>query len=244
MKNKISFVFPSRKRPKKAISCIENVLKKAKNPENIEIVFVFDNDDVDSVKEILSHEIVKSNNVKYIMVDRDQQNFGELYNIGFRETTHDIIGIIADDVVVETDLWDEHIFQAVSRIPDEIYILAPDDGRNVMATHFITSRKVIEIMKFLQPPWFVADFGDMWFTEVFSSIQRVFALPNVKFTHMHYTHGSCEKDETYEDASERRKGVPNFNSPDHPYKKYGYVRQQQIEDLQKIIKKGDIDAQG
>ena len=53
MKNKISFVFPSRKRPRKAIKTIENLFNKSKIPENIEVVFVFDSDDQGSANEIL-----------------------------------------------------------------------------------------------------------------------------------------------------------------------------------------------
>ncbi len=56
MKKKISFVFPTRKRPKKAIKTIENLLGKSKTPENIEVIFVFDSDDQDSANEILESQ--------------------------------------------------------------------------------------------------------------------------------------------------------------------------------------------
>tara|TARA_R110000851_G_scaffold333049_2_gene510888 strand:+ start:29 stop:745 length:717 start_codon:yes stop_codon:yes gene_type:complete len=233
MKNKISFVFPSRKRPHKAISTIENLFNKSKKSENIEVVFVFDSDDQDSIEKILNSTIAKENNVKHVIVEREEQNFGELYNIGFLETTHEVIGIIADDLDIQTENWDTLVLEKCNEVPDDIYLIAPDDGKRVMATHFFVSRKVVGIMGFLQPPWFVADFGDMWYTRVFEAVDRFFKLYSVRFIHMHYCYGKSEIDETYEDATKRRQGVLNFKDPEHPYNKYGHVRVKQIEDLKK-----------
>ncbi len=237
MKKKISFVFPTRKRPKKAIKTIENLLGKSKTPENIEVIFVFDSDDQDSINEILKNKIIKTNNVKHVVVEREKQNFGQLYNIGFNKTTNDVIGIIADDLDIQTNNWDSMVLEKCNMFPDDIYLIAPDDGKRVMATHFFISRKVVEIMGFLQPPWFVADFGDMWYTEVFRSIGRFFNLYDVKFIHMHHSYGKSNLDETYEDASKRREGVPNFHDPEHPYNKYSHIRQEQIKNLKKGISK-------
>jgi len=233
MKSKISFVFPSRKRPQKAISTIESLFSKSRKPENIEVVFVFDSDDQDSIEKILNSRVAKENNVKHVIVEREEQNFGELYNIGFLETTHEVIGIVADDLDIQTENWDTLVLEKCNEVPDDIYLIAPDDGKRVMATHFFVSRKVVEIMGFLQPPWFVADFGDMWYTEVFRTVGRFFKLYSVRFIHMHYSYGKANKDETYEDATKRRQGVPKFNDPEHPYKKYEYVRIKQINDLKK-----------
>ena len=235
MKNKISFVFPSRKRPRKAIKTIENLFNKSKIPENIEVVFVFDSDDQGSANEILESQIAKTNNVKHVMVEREEQNFGELYNIGFNETTHDIIGIIADDLDIQTNDWDSMILEKCNMFPDDIYLISPDDGMRAMATHFFVSRKVVETMGFLQPPWFVADFGDMWYTEVFQNIGRFICSYDVRFIHMHYSYGKSDKDEAYEDASKRREGVLDFRDSEHPYNKYAHIRQKQIQDLNKRI---------
>jgi glycosyltransferase involved in cell wall biosynthesis len=233
LSTKISIVFPTRGRYRKVVNALEKLFNNAHQVNNIEICFVFDDDDKDTYSKIITDKILNGKNFTYSVVDREKQNFGELYNIGYRSSTGDIIGIIADDVSVETSSWDTKVIGRAKEYKDEIYLVAPNDGKNIFATHFFVSRKVVEIMGFLQPPYFVADFGDMWFTEIFKLIGRFCYDESLLFIHKHPIHGLGENDQTYEDAWERKSSVPSLSSSEHPWNTYAQVRQEQISKLLK-----------
>ena len=237
---KISLICPSRGRPQKAIRLLENLFEKSTNPEDIEFVFVFDDDDYENIQKIITSETYQkySTNIKVVVTKRGDFIFSQLYNIGFDVTSNPIVGLVADDVVPRTDNWDEIVKNKFEEFPDHIFLLATDDRNDSpFATHFFTSRRAVEIMGFIQPPFFVADFGDKWVTEVFRAISRYHKTTEIVFEHMHYVRGKSPKDSTYEEASARRKSLICSNPRDarHPWSVYAETRKNNITDLQKFI---------
>ena len=72
-------------------------------------------------------------------------------------------------------------------------------------THGFVHRNWYETVGYFVPPYFVSDFNDTWFNDVFQSINRRVFLPNVYTEHMHFLTGKSQKDKNTEERLERHR---------------------------------------
>lgn len=121
---KISACHPTRGRPAKAIETRQKWLDAAKNPQNIEYVFGFSEDDLASVGELSGyrHELSQAGNLDLVGGTTVQN-----YNAAVRGCTGQIILTTQDDLD-PCEGWDELIWDALKDHLDRPAVLQIGDG--------------------------------------------------------------------------------------------------------------------
>lgn len=206
---KISLLLPSRQRPHFMRRVWETALKTCEFENDLEIVFVLDDDDTFSIMEAkqMSQE---NRNVKFVVQPRDT-NLSRLWNKACKISTGSIFMHLGDDIVFRSDDWDTHVRNVFNRYDDRIVFVYGRDGivdKPVMSkdgqittytshfgTHGFIHRNWVDTVGYFVPPYFVSDYNDTWLNEVSEKLQRKVFLPEVFTEHMHFTAGKATMDQ-------------------------------------------------
>lgn len=178
----ISICAPTRKRTKRFKKFLRNVINLADNPDDIEILTYIDDDDQESL--CYAESIKKEYNLKIYSGKRmGNGHQSDMYNYLYTKASGNIVGYFADDVRFMTKGWDTIVKE--SFIGDQIWLVCPYE-RHVgakYAMHGFLSRKGIEIVGNLYPPYFAAYCPDKWLLEVYKPLGRHKVLRNVRVSH-------------------------------------------------------------
>jgi glycosyltransferase involved in cell wall biosynthesis len=117
----ISFIVPTRGRPRKMLSFLEGVRDHATSPQNIEIVMVVDDDDLAS--QAITFEGL---GVLKVVVPHGL-TMGGLIMAGYRASRGKYIMLMNDDVHVKTHGWDDKVLAASRSFEDEIVLVHVND---------------------------------------------------------------------------------------------------------------------
>lgn len=98
-------------------------------------------------------------------------------------TSGDLFFLIGDDVIFETEGWDEIYRQAASNYPDGIFVLAPNDGRGDGVPHPCMGREWIDTLGYFVNPAFLHWGVDSYSEFLASSVDRLIKIPNVTIRH-------------------------------------------------------------
>lgn len=181
----ISVIFPTRKRPNSVRRVKDSIQNTASG--QVEIVVYADADDdspkVDGVSYITGPRIVLT----------------ECYNVCYERTAGDTIMFCSDDVLFRTPGWDDLVNAAFPE--DRVAFVHGDDGYNGdrFGTHGFLSRKWIDTLGYVLPPYFSADYADNWINEVANEVHRRVYVPAL-FEHMHPSLGKGEVDDTFRET--------------------------------------------
>ena len=201
----IALLVPSRKRVDNIRRLVTSISSTVEFKENITIYFYIDDDDFDTLKVVKSLRRRGDCKINYLVGPRIIMS--EMVNKLYPMTTEFILFFGADDIVFRTNCWDSILIEAVKEVSDGIGLFygndlvtsqhAPD-----FATHPIVTRKWVEVVGYLSPPYFSCDYADTWLNDIADQTGRKFAL---QFTneHMHPTVGKADYDITY--AENRQK---------------------------------------
>jgi len=202
---RISICCPTRGRPANMRRLSKWIMDRSSHPENIELLFYVDNDDVESINQ--AAEMVTNppgHAVGYLVGPR--LDLSKLNNILAKDASNDIIFILGDDVVVESDGWDDIVYEQFERTEDKIMVLYGEDGvQDRIATHFLIHKNWVDTLGYVVPPIFPGDWQDEWITDVAVTIKRLVFDPRLKFMHYHPTSTvrGVQNDQTYLDKYNR-----------------------------------------
>ncbi len=226
MNKKISFVCPTMNRKSLQIRLADSIFNNAYNPDAVEIVFGINNDD--KVAQEGADELQSKygeDKIKVMLVSPDEK-LPNISNICAREAASgEIIGNIADDVVMESNNWDLTVIQEFSKYPDGILLLWSDDGLwgGSLAAHYFVHKNWVRALGHVQPTHFHADWTDHWNQRLAEKVGRTKCIRDRSKLFLHHLHaefGGMEKDETYWKVKEKRernvKEGLNFNGPNIP----------------------------
>src|SRR5258708_30496544 len=159
---------------------INSVRDTAANPDQVEIVVRFDDDDEDSANEAQKDNVV-------VLVGPRIRKMTVYWNQCFYACRGDIICQNNDDTVWTSKGWDVGLENAFADVPDKIMLAHFCDvfghGSN-FGPHAFVSRKWVEALGYFIPPYFSSDFGDAWICEIANMLGRRRFL-NFNIEHRH-----------------------------------------------------------
>lgn len=163
----ISVLCPSRSRPAIAKRMYDSAIK---NPGcQIDIKFFLNHDDpqLNLYRSFLSPN-------QYIVGPNQSPVFS--WNLMAQESKHDIMFLVGDDCVFESDLWGVKVVEAFDQYPDKIACVFPSlNDRRFPADsnpHFCLHKNWITALGYFIPPWFHLHYIDTWIAEITKSIGR------------------------------------------------------------------------
>ena len=194
----ISILVPTRKRVRNIVSLIKSIHDTAENFNNIELCFYADDDDASSIsffENLPSGEEFR--NIKYI-IDK-KILLSETYNKMYEIVDGEIIMYGADDIKFNTKNWDEVVENKFREFDDNAALVFGFDGVQSpghLATHGFVHKNLIDLLGYVLPPYFGADYADNWMTEIYSQVGRKIFV-DLDIEHLHYSKGKNPMDETY-----------------------------------------------
>lgn len=197
MQEKISLLLPTRGRVPLAKRFLQSVLDQTTQLDNVEIIIRVDDDDIES------HQL-NFDGLSTKLLIGPKTSMGGYNTECFNESTGEIIVLVNDDMVIQTQGWDEKLRALHRKIEDKIYLAYGNDlfKKGDLCTFPILSRKCCEL---LQQPYHIAYRGafiDYHLMDIFkrlekSGFNRIFYLDDVVFEHLHYRTGKAQIDATY-----------------------------------------------
>jgi hypothetical protein len=210
MNNKISILLGTRHRPSNIHRFVGSVYQTAEIPQNIEIIFYIDNDDVISPETIDEISVYYPNVIANI---GPKVSLNQMSNECYKIAKGKIVGYFGDDFIFRTPGWDTRVLGVFDKIKDKIGLVWGNDGYNKeTATHGFLHVNWIETLGYVTPKQYDGDYGDRHLTDVAEKIGRSIYLDDVIFEHMHWSvqdsdgYPKAENDKTYQEKNMRGYG--------------------------------------
>jgi hypothetical protein len=199
IKQKISLLLPSRGRIEKLRLLLKNLESQTCDLNKLEIILLLDDDDVES--HAVGHDQL---NIKKIIQARS--SMGQYNTNCFEASSGDIIILINDDMLIQTQGWDEKIREFDAKFSDKVYLAYPNDLFKGKCTFPILSRKTCELLKYPFPIQYKGAFIDTHLFDIFERLRkkgfnRTIFLEDVVFEHRHYRSGKAQFDLTYKNRN-------------------------------------------
>tara|TARA_Y100000592_G_C5419912_1_gene292634 strand:- start:19 stop:1086 length:1068 start_codon:yes stop_codon:yes gene_type:complete len=207
-----SILTPTRNRPNNCERFIKSVYNSARTRKNVEMLFYVDNDDpaITSYKSLDWHaqkEYEGFKNIKFIYGEPKSVSIS--WNDLAEECIGDVLIMGNDDLVYQTDGWDEKLDQELNIYKDDnIYVAWMNDNINFEkhCAFPIVSRQWYECLGRFTPGCFNFGYNDTWIFDVGKMLDRCHYIPFIKAEHLHFSTGKSEMDDTYARNRTQEKG--------------------------------------
>jgi glycosyltransferase involved in cell wall biosynthesis len=198
----ISILCPTRGRPENVIRKVNSILSTSHRLDLVEIIFYVDNDDVTFPEIIL-------NNGNVTVVKGPRMWLSILQNVLYSYSKGEIIMYTGDDVVFETNGWDEIIREEFNAQEDKILLVYGTDGGyygDRIALHGFLHRDWVNTVGCWVQPGRAVPY-DYWLTDTARKLGRLKYIDSLRFAHIHYRQGdaSAKFDSTYYAVSNLQK---------------------------------------
>lgn len=194
---KILYKFPSRQRPDKFFSALENIYVNSRH-NDFTILATLDEDDItmnneDVIRRMknypeLIYKFGKSSS-KIHAVNRDMEAAPDF----------DILIVMSDDMVFTEVGFDETIIKDMQESFHDMdgVLHYPDGNRTDIATMCILTKKYYNAKGYIYYPGYITWFADNEFTAVAKKESKYKFINKNIFRHLHYQWIGCEGDELY-----------------------------------------------
>lgn len=200
----IDILIPTRGRPDRLHDMMMSAIDTANSLDLLRLYWYLDEDDVTN-----DCKYSEDNGLIYTHVGKQKtlsQCWNDLYKLG----TGEILMHCSDDIIFETQGWDTIVRDYFADKP--VGLLYGQDGHQDenCATHSFTTRKAADIIGYFVPPYFEADWNDVWLHKVYKGLAERTGKPYLKYDprimtrHLHKNVDAKYDDETYRLAEERR----------------------------------------
>jgi len=235
---KISIVCPTRKRIKDVKRLLFSIHNTVKVPEQVEILFVIDDDDDETIQFVDKFKDSFDFGVKKVIIERNKYIFSDFANKALPYCDGEIFLAIGDDGTFNSNEWDEEIRKEFEQIDHKILLLHFNDLSDHCvdrAGHLAVHKNWIDVVGYFSPPWFDGDWGDWWMTFLADGASAKKYRFDIIIEHLNVWHGKAEPDETYHQHKIRREKLqsPDKN-PDHPMNTKQDILRKNIEDLKQF----------
>jgi hypothetical protein len=189
---KFSIILNSRKRPQYLFNFIKQVILKTKNKNETEILIRLDEDDE---KSLLLAEYKFNFNVDFFCGERPTNLHKSINELAFLAKGENIF-VFNDDAQILTDAWDSIALDKIAeykrknQIVDNIYYCKTDcnsvdrDKSKGYCSFPIISKESVNTVGFFMYDSFVGLGGDSSIYRLYSSIDRVIDLTDIKIDHI------------------------------------------------------------
>ncbi len=175
----------------------DSVIKNSYDINQLEVILYVDDDDLESQE-------ISSKDLDLTMIVGPRRNMGAYNTRCYEKANGNIIILVNDDMIIQTQNWDLKILAMHNLVEDQIYLAYGNDlfkGEDLCAFP-ILSRKTCELLKKPYPVEYRGAFIDTHLFDIFKrlekmNIKRTFYMEDLIFEHMHYRLGKAEKDQTY-----------------------------------------------
>lgn len=198
---KIAILVPSRERMNKRLTLLFSILTTVDDINNVAIYFGVDKDDptLPTIKRVAA--AIPCLNVVEIDNGGKFLGLGKLWNILVRSSTEEIISMIGDDMVFQTQGWDNKLLNDFEKMPpDNIMAIHCNDGCHGpnLAVNMFCHRKYVDVVGQFMREEFRVNWVDRWLHQVFKSVNRLFYRGDIMIEHRHWVLGKSNKDSTAE----------------------------------------------
>ncbi len=189
----ISFLCPTRGRPKQAISLYKSFINTQSNKN--ELLFCIQKED-NLYQEYIN--IFKLNGIsKYFTSESMPTSY--LWNQMAFNSKGDLLTLIGDDVEILTNGWDSRIESEAKKFNDNIFVITVDDGRKdkqqgkfMRCPHPTVHKKWIETLGYFVPPFFMHRYLDKYTQELAIKIGRYIEIKDIVFNHLKFNYSEDE----------------------------------------------------
>ena len=191
LKPEISICLPTRGRPLQLSTMIKTATELATDAKGIEFLIYVDEDDLTMVD--FSHP-------NATILRGERLTISKMTNLLASISQGNLIMYAADDIIFRTKNWDSIVLQHYNNSAHKICLIHGDDlgqDSNKIATHGFVSRDLYNLLGYLLPTYFRADFCDTWMTEICVKSGTRSFVPNLIIEHIHPAWGKADIDETY-----------------------------------------------
>ena len=207
-----SILTPTRNRPANCERFIKSVYNSTRTKKNVEMLFYVDSDDpaIDAYKSLHWHAQKEYEGFKKIeFVFGDPMSVSVSWNIIAEKCIGDVLIMGNDDLVYQTDGWDEKLDQELDQYKqDKVYVAWMNDGINGdrHCAFPIVSREWYKCLGRFTPGTFNFGYNDTWIFEVGKMLDRLHYIPFIKAEHLHFSVGKSDMDDTYAHNRTKEKG--------------------------------------
>jgi FkbM family methyltransferase len=191
---KFLFKFPSRGRPEKFKSTLQNHLNKLSNNHKYKFVFSFDNDDEKMNNDDIRN-FIKSLRIDYEIYYGDNKNKIEAINANIGKKKFDILMLIADDMVPILENYDEIISNIIDESPNgldtTIHFNTARWG-SILDIWCVMGKKYYDRFKYIYHPDYKSIFCDNEYTEVAKILNRYKFSEYCPFEHVYISGDDTE----------------------------------------------------
>jgi glycosyl transferase/beta-hydroxylase protein BlmF len=193
----ISLLVPTRGRPHNMERFYDSAHSTATRGE-FEIIFYIDDDDQPSIDKAAELPNVVSAIGPRIVLS-------ECWNRCAEVSLGTILFHGGDDIVFQTDGWDDMVEGTFADSEDKILFVHGRDGYHDarFGTHGFIHRRWMDALNYFVPPLFSSDFNDAWLNDLANALDRRVYLPDLFTEHRHYVFGKAPHDDTYKEREAR-----------------------------------------
>lgn len=205
----VSIIVPTRSRLQRLTNMLHSVYDKAKEPDKVEVVLVYDNDDTETY-DFLQSILEEIPNSKALNRDRSPNLNNDYLNYAAKHTQGKYIWGLGNDNEIVTENWDEVLINKCEAfllnkrgrilygyVADDIHDDAPFwTGGGCCFP--IVSRESYEALGWFFPPEITKWGADHWLWIIYKSLKenRILDLrKDLKVLHYCHHNGRCERDE-------------------------------------------------
>jgi glycosyl transferase/beta-hydroxylase protein BlmF len=199
----LSLLLPTRGRPAEFARFVKSVAETAAAPGRVEILAYVDEDDprkfdyVAGFKALAAEPAVAGLMNIDLRVD-EPLTTPMINNILAERAQGSVLMIANDDQVFRDPGWDARIDDGAARFPDGIFCLWFNDGRygEKLCTFPILGRRWVEVLGYVEPPFFEHFNCDLWTWQIALMIGRTHYIGDILVEHLHPDTGKSQADET------------------------------------------------
>lgn len=193
----IAIIVPSRERMNRRLTLLTSIITTVKDINNVNIYFGVDKDD--PTRDLIYKVASAIPCVKIVDINNNSKfpGLGKLWNICVNNTKEDIISMVGDDMVFQTQNWDEMLLEEFKNMPpDKIKAVHCNDAHHgkKLAVNLFCHRKYAEIMGQFMREEFKINWVDQWLHQMFNAFNRLTYREDIMIEHRHWVYGKANHD--------------------------------------------------
>lgn len=193
----IDLLIPSRGRYLRLLETLKSAKATASHPYNLHAIIYLDDDDAANYGKL--HVLNKTT-----VIVGEQDILSRAWNTCFHAGNGKIVMHCADDIIFESKGWDIMVEDHFKDYTLSCLYGADGHQDKNCPTHSFTLRDAANKIGYYLPPYFTADWNDVWLMEVYKKLGRLLYNPSIVTRHLHVNVDAKFDDATYRLAAQRR----------------------------------------